>query len=230
MKKGKQVWFIALIVIGLLTSGCLFLAFNASMVDVVVSTGTVAGNVQITSDMVTTKKVDKASLPSQYVEAEYLEDVIGKYTNIGLVEGGVVTTYNVSTESTTKAAIIPEGKTLLSIVINSLPQGVEAGDEVNLLVGASLEDVGEVVMTFQKVKVTNVYIDVDGNVTGLEIEVTPEQAQKIQYAQINGQLAITLLPLGYEVQNLPIIDEDGFKNYSNSSVNNNTNNQTEQNQ
>lgn len=219
MKNGKKVWFVVLLVIGLVASTCLYFAFSANMVDVVVANQTLQGNVEIKTNMLTTKKVDKASLPENYLSAEYTKDMVGRYTNIGITKGSVFTTGNVSTKDSKKAAVIPAGKTLLSITIDSLPQGVVSGDNVNLLVGINIQDKGKVVMTFQNVKVTNTYVDVDGNVTGLEVEVTPEQAQKIQYAQINGELSVSLLPLGYENEDLPIVDEHEIKNYTADSKN-----------
>ena len=214
MKKGKKLWFVLLLVIGIVASASVYFAFSANMVDVVVANQTLRSNVAIDAGMLSTKKVDKNSLPDNYVSAEYMNDMVGRYTNIGITKGSVFTTGNVATGDSKKAAVIPEGKTLLSISIESLPQGVEAGDYVNLLIGINMEDKGKVVMTYQKVKVTSTYVDVDGNVTGLEIEVTPEQAQKIQYAQLNGDLSVSLLPLGYESQNLPIVDENEIKNYT----------------
>lgn len=214
MKKTKKVWFIVLLIIGIVASGCLYFAFSANMINVIVANQTLQGNVEIKSDMISTKKVDKASLPDNYVSAEFMKDMVGRYTNIGITKGSVFTTGNVSTKDSKKAAVIPVGKTLLSIKIDSLPQGVVAGDKVNLLVGINMQDKGKVVLTYQNVQVMNTYIDVDGNVTGLEVEVTPSQAQKIQYAQINGGLSVSLLPLGYQDENLPIVDESEIKNYA----------------
>lgn len=213
MKKSKKIWFVILLIIGLVTSCCIYFAFASNMQEVVVANQTISGNVLITDAMVSVKKVDKGSLPENAIDSDLLKDVIGKYTNIGITKGSVFTNANISTKDSKKAAVIPDGKTLLSITIDSLPQGVVSGDNVNLLVGMNLQDKGKVVMTFQSVRVTNTYVDVDGNVTGLEVEVTPEQAQKIQYAQINGELSVSLLPLGYKDQELPIVDEAEVKTY-----------------
>jgi len=220
MKKGKKLWFVVLLVIGIVASGCVYFAFNANMVEVVVANQTVQGNVEITNGMLSTKKIDKAALPENYLEAKYIKDMVGRYTNIGITKGSVFTTGNVATKDSKKAAVIPDGKTLLSITIDSLPQGVEAGDYVNLLVGINMQDKGKVVMTYQNVKVTSAYVDVDGNVTGLEVEVTPAQAQKIQYAQINGELSVSLLPLGYEDEELPLVDESEIRQYSSEKIKN----------
>lgn len=220
MKKGKKVWFALLLAVGLIASGAIYFAFSANMVEVVVANQTLQGNTEITAGMLTTKKVDKESLPDNYLTADLMKDMVGRYTNIGITQGSIFTKGNISTEDSKKAAVIPDGKTLLSITIDSLPQGVIAGDNVNLLVGINMADQGKVVMTFQNVKVTNTYVDVDGNVTGLEVEVTPSQAQKIQYAQINGELSVSLLPLGYEEEDLPIVDGEEIKNYTNKSNDN----------
>ena len=54
------------------------------------------------------------------------------------------------------------------------------------------------------------YTDDDGNVTGLEVVVTPKQAQKIVYAQLKGQISVSLLPINYKTTDLQPIDENGF--------------------
>lgn len=217
MKKGKKIWLILLLVIGLVGSGAIYLAFNASMVDVVVATKTVGSNNKITSDMITTKRVDKSALPDNYLSAEYLSQVKGRYTNIGFTSGSVLTTGNVATKDSKKSAVIPDGYTLLSISVQSLPQGVQPDDHVNILVGISVNGQGKVVVTYQNVLVTGTYSDSDGSVTGLEVQVTPEQAQKIQYAQSNGSLSVSLLPLGYSEQQLNVVDENSIKDFATSS-------------
>ena len=87
-----------------------------------------------------------------------------------------------------------------------------AGDHVNILIGTSSSGKGKVVLTYQKVNITNVLYDNDKMVKGIEIQVTPEQAQKIEYARLNGTLSIALLPNEYSSQNLSITDEDEFLN------------------
>lgn len=217
MKSSKKIWFAVLLGIGLVASGSTYFAFNANMEEVVVATQTIRGNKEIKANMLTTKKVDKASLPADYLTVDYMDDMVGRYTNIGITEGSVFTTGNVTTSDSKKAAVIPDGYTLLSVSVESLPQGLSSGDEVNILVGINMQDKGKVVMTYQKILVTDTYVDVDGNITGIEVQVTPEQAQKIQYAQINGELSISLLPLGYEEEDLPIVDESIIQNYKQSS-------------
>lgn len=167
--------------------------------------------------MITTKRVDKSALPDNYLSAEYLSQVKGRYTNIGFTSGSVLTTGNVATKDSKKSAVIPDGYTLLSINVQSLPQGVQPDDHVNILVGISVNGQGKVVVTYQNVLVTGTYSDSDGSVTGLEVQVTPEQAQKIQYAQSNGSLSVSLLPLGYSEQQLDVVDENSIKDFAISS-------------
>lgn len=217
-KKGKRLWLIILLALGLVGSGAIFLAFNANMVDVVVATQNITGNVEITQDMLTTKRVDKSSLPENYITSNNVEEMIGRYTNIGITKGSVFTTGNVATKDSKKSAVIPEGQTLLAITVDAIPQGVQSGDSVNLLIGINMQSEGKVVMTYQDVLVTSTYVDDNGAVTGLEVQVTPEQAQKIQYAQINGELSVSLLPLGYESEDLPIVNESEMKSYASSSA------------
>lgn len=47
-------------------------------------------------------------------------------------------------------------------------------------------------LTYQNVLVTGTTTNEKGEVSALEVQVTPEQAQKIQYAQLNGELAVSL--------------------------------------
>ena len=210
MKKKNQVIFIILLLIGVITSGCLFFAFNANKAEVVIATQTVRGNVPVTANMITTAKVDKAYLPANYIEAKYASDVVGRYSDVGFASGQILTTSNIATGEGKKATIIPMGYTLLAVDIENFPQGILPGDKVNIVIGTNLEKAGRAVLTFQNVLVTNTYTDVDGFLTGLEVQVTPDQAQKIVYAQINGELSIALLPLDYQSEALPILDEEGF--------------------
>ena len=220
MKKGKKMWLVILLILGLVGSGAIYLAFNANMVDVVVATKTVDGNHKISSDMITTKRVDKSALPDNYLSAKYFNEVKGRYTNIGFTSGSVLTTGNVATKDSKKSAVIPEGKTLLSITVQNLPQGVQPNDRVNLIVGMSMQNAGKGVFTYQNVLVTNTYTDADGSITGLEIQVTPEQAQKIQYAQINGTLNASVLPLGNEAEtDLGVVNESSMTDYKASESN-----------
>ena len=193
-KGGKG--YLWLILLGLLATIAAYFAFVGQMEDVVIATQTVHANTQITADMLSIKKVDKSSLPAKYLKASDAQAMVGLYTNVGITEGSIFTQGNVATKDTKKSAVIPEGQTLLAINISSLPKGVSPGDKVNLLVGMSSSE-GRVVLTYQNVQVTNTTLNEKGDVVGLEVQVTPEQAQKIQYAQLNGELSVSLLPLGY---------------------------------
>lgn len=208
MKKKNKIIFILLTLIGIITSISVFLTFNSSKANVIVATQTVRGNVPISSTMLTIEKVDKAYLPENYILAEYADELIGKYTDVGFAAGQILSTSNVATNK--KTSIIPKDYTLLSVDVDNFPEGLLAGDKINIVIGTSLADKGKVVLTFQNILITNVYTDIDGFPTGLEIQVKPEQAQKIVYAQLNGELSIALLPVDYSIQSLPILDEEGF--------------------
>jgi len=212
MKKKNKIIFIVLAILGLITTLSLYFAFNANKVEVVVATQTVRGNVPINANMLTTAKVDKGYLPANYIEAQYASDMLGRYSDVGFAAGQILTTSNVASGDGKKASIIPSGYTLLAVDIENFPQGILAGDKVNLVIGTNLEKQGRAVLTFQNILVTNVYTDIDGFITGLEVQVTPDQAQKVVYAQINGELSISLLPLDYKSEALPILNEEGFTN------------------
>lgn len=227
MKKRKnKVVLIILLVIGLLGSASLYFAFSKNMVEVVVATQTVRGNTPITSSMVTTAKVDKNYLPENYIEASYLKEVVGRYSDVGFSKGAVLSSDSIATGDGKKAATIPDGYTLLSVAIENLPQGVVAGDKVNLLIGTTLESEGKVVLTYQNIKVTNTSVDADGAVVGLEVQVTPAQAQKIAFAQLNGDLSVSLLPGNYEDEELPIVTESEFTTYSSTEGNSTSNSES----
>lgn len=227
-RKSKNKGFIWLILIGLIGSGAAYFAFVSNMADVVVATQTISANQQITSDMIKTKKVDKSALPSKYLTASSADSLVGLYTNVGITEGSIFTSANVATKDTKKSAVIPAGYTLLSVNITQLPQGVAPGDRVNLLIGLSTASEGRVVITYQNIQVTNTYKNDNGQVSGLEVQVTPEQAQQIQYAALNGELSVSLLPPGYTEESLPTMNEAQLKNYANGAVQTGTEDDTKQ--
>ncbi len=209
---GSNAGYLLLGLIGVCASAAAYFAFATQMEDVVVATANITANTQISSDMLAVKKVDKSALPPKYLKSSDANAMVGLYTNIGITEGSIFTEGNVATKDTKKSAVIPEGQTLLAISISSLPKGVSPGDRVNILVGISTDE-GRIVITYQNVQVTSTKVNEKGDVTGLEVQVTPDQAQKIQYAQLNGELAVSLLPLGYTEEQLNPVSESDAKNY-----------------
>lgn len=211
-------WVISMLALGLIGSGAAYFAFVANMTDVVVATQTIPANTEIKQSMLAVKKVDKSALPDNYVPASQAKNFVGLYTNVGITKGSIWSSANVATKDTKKSAVIPEGKTLLSIEVTNLPQGIASGDNVNLLIGissgTSKDSGGRIVVTYQNIKVTNTYLNDNGEVTGLEVQVTPEQAQKIQYAQLNGELSVSLLPPGYKNEDLSPVDSSSAEDYS----------------
>lgn len=203
-----------LIIIGVSASVALFLAFGMSTTSVVVATETIKGNTQITSSMVTTKNISRGALPNNYIAGKYLSSVIGSYTDVGITSGNVFTTGNIATKNNRKSAAIAEGYTRMKITASNIPNGVQTDDRVNILIEISLSDYGKAVMTYQNVLVTGVTQGSSGDISGLEIEVTPTQAQQILYAEGNGSLSVTLVPTGYEEENLDITDEDSISKFS----------------
>lgn len=186
-----------LLLFGVIGSVALYFVFNANKVEVLTATQTIRGNTELKANMITTEKMEKESLPKNYIEAKYADDVVGRYTDIGLTEGAVLTTDNVATGDGSRTSVIPKGYTVMTLSLDSLPSGIKAGDNVNILVGTTTTAQGKVVITYQKINVTNVVKDSDGNPTGIEVQVTPEQAQKIQYAELNGTISVSLLSGDY---------------------------------
>lgn len=212
--KNKNLYILfGSIVCATAASAALFFAFNVNKVDVLVGTTNVRQRTVVTPNMFTVEKYSKDYLPANYLPAEAASAVVGKYTNIGFASGQVLTTDSIDiNKSSNKASTIDEGKTLYTVSTSKMPQGVIAGDNVNVLINMDLDGTGPVVLTFQNVNVTNVYKDDEGTIKGVEISVTPSQAQKIQYAVSNGDVNLSLLPLNYQVQDLPILDEETFRN------------------
>ena len=203
-----------LIIIGLGASGALFLAFGMMTTSVVVATENIRGNTQITSSMVTTKNISKGALPNNYISGKYLGSVVGSYTDVGITSGNVFTTGNIATKKSRKAAAITEGYTRMKINPSNIPNGIQVDDRINLLIQASLSEYGKAVITYQNILVTDVRTGSSGEVSSLEIEVTPTQAQQIQYAAANGSLSVTLLPTGYEEENIDVTDESSISKFS----------------
>ena len=205
---------IILTVVGIIAAACIYVVFDFSTVSVVVATQTIEGNTEITADMVTTKSLGRGSLPDNYITASNLKAVVGSYTNIGITSGSVFTTGNVASAQSRKSAAITEGYTRMNITASNIPSGIVTDDNVNILIEINLSSSGKSVMTYQNILVTDVKKNSSGDITGLEIEVTPEQAQQIQYAESNGNISVTLVPSGYEEQDLDATDEDSIENFS----------------
>ena len=160
--------------------------------------------------MISIKKVDKSFVPEDYISEENAKDLIGKYVNVDMTKGTVITSVNVASNS--KASTIKEGYVAYSInELSTYPNDIEIGDKINVLCGTTLDGTGKVVVTFESIEVTNISYDSDNKVTAIEVEVTPEQAAKIAYAQLNGTLSLALLPNDYQNQNIPVVDENAIQ-------------------
>lgn len=212
-KSQKKILFGIVLTVAIVLSALLFFIFVGNTKNVLVATQDVKANSQIASTMFTTERVDASSLPDNYLTADDAEDLVGYYTYIGFTKGSVITKSNIATSAKKASGAISKKKTLLTITAENLPSGIQTGDFVNIVIGATTEQEGSsgtTVLTYQKVEVSNIYTDDDGNVTGLEIVVTPKQAQKIVYAQLKGQISVSLLPINYKTTDLQPIDENGF--------------------
>ena len=212
-KSQKKILFGIVLTVAIVLSALLFFIFVGNTKNVLVATQDVKANSQITSTMFTTERVDASSLPDNYLTADDAKDLVGYYTYIGFTKGSVITKSNIATSAKKASGAISKKKTLLTITAENLPSGIQTGDFVNIVIGATTEQEGSsgtTVLTYQKVEVSNIYTDDDGNVTGLEVVVTPKQAQKIVYAQLIGQISVSLLPINYKTTDLQPIDENGF--------------------
>lgn len=206
--KGKNKMFtIFLIIISAIVALGLYFVFVGNMTDVLVVKETVRGGTQITEQMLTVKKADKSSLPDNYLVAGSKEDVIGKYFDLGLTSGGVLTKDNISTSG--KASLIESGLTLYAMKdLENYPQGLVTGDHINVVVASSSSG-DKYVKTIENVQVAGVHVE-EGEIVGIEIYVTVEDAQVIAYAQANGDVSVGLLPLDYESKNVSILNGNGF--------------------
>ena len=179
---------------------------------------TVRGGTQITESMLSVKKVDKSSLPDNYLKASLRDEVVGKYFDLGLTSGGVLTKDNISVSG--KASLIQSGYILYSMKdLETYPNGLVTGDHLNIVV-ASSSDGNKYVKTIENVPVASVHME-ENVITGIEVYVTPEAAQLIAFAQANGDVSVGLLPLDYKNTNIEILDGGGFIS-SQSETNENT--------
>lgn len=210
VKSQKKILLAIIIGLAVVISASLFFVFVGNTKDVLVATKNVTANKEITADMFTTERVDAASLPDDYISASDAKDIVGYYTYIGFTKGSVLTKNNIATGEKKASSAISKNKTLLTINATNLPSGIQSGDHVNIIIGASVDEGGKVAITYQNIEVSNIYVDEDNEVNGLEVSVTPEQAQKIVYAQINGQLSVALLPIDYKEKTLEPTNESGF--------------------
>ena len=217
--KGKnKIFTIFSIVFAAIVSISLYFAFIGNMTDVLVVNQTVRGGTQITESMLSVKKVDKSSLPDNYLKASLRDEVVGKYFDLGLTSGGVLTKDNISVSG--KASLIQSGYILYSMKdLETYPNGLVTGDHLNIVV-ASSSDGNKYVKTIENVPVASVHME-ENVITGIEVYVTPEAAQLIAFAQANGDVSVGLLPLDYKNTNIEILDGGGFIS-SQSETNENT--------
>ena len=217
--KGKnKIFTIFSIVFDAIVSISLYFAFIGNMTDVLVVNQTVRGGTQITESMLSVKKVDKSSLPDNYLKASLKDEVVGKYFDLGLTSGGVLTKDNISVSG--KASLIQSGYILYSMKdLETYPNGLVTGDHLNIVV-ASSSDGNKYVKTIENVPVASVHME-ENVITGIEVYVTPEAAQLIAFAQANGDVSVGLLPLDYKNTNIEILDGGGFIS-SQSETNENT--------
>ena len=217
--KGKnKIFTIFSIVFAAIVSISLYFACIGNMTDVLVVNQTVRGGTQITESMLSVKKVDKSSLPDSYLKASLRDEVVGKYFDLGLTSGGVLTKDNISVSG--KASLIQSGYILYSMKdLETYPNGLVTGDHLNIVV-ASSSDGNKYVKTIENVPVASVHME-ENVITGIEVYVTPEAAQLIAFAQANGDVSVGLLPLDYKNTNIEILDGGGFIS-SQSETNENT--------
>ena len=207
----NKMFTLFMIIIAAIISVSLYFILIGNMTDVLVLNQTVRGGTQITESMISTKKADKSSLPDNYIVAGYKDEVIGKYLDLGLTKGGVLTKDNLSTSG--KASLIQSGQVLYSMKdLETYPDNLVAGDHLNIVVAVS-DGGNKFVKTIEKVLVASVHTK-DGAISGIEIYVTPQESQLIAYAQAYGQVSVSLLPLDYEALQLNILDSNGFYGYA----------------
>lgn len=208
-KNKTMVIFFA--ILALIASGAIYFLLVGNMTDVITVNQTVRGGTQIKENMISIEKLDKSALPDNYITANHKDEVIGKYLDLGITAGGVLTETNISASG--KASLIPTGYTLYSIKgMDVYPKGLITGDRLNIIVSTNLEDKGKSVLTFQNILITNINYDKDNVVETIEIQVTPEQAQMIAFGQSNGSISLSLLPLDYEAHSIDVLDENNFQN------------------
>ena len=207
-KNRTMVIFFALL--ALIASGAIYFLLIGNMTDVITVNQTVRGGTQITEEILSVEKLDRSALPDNYVTADNKDEIIGKYLDLGLTSGGVLTETNISTSG--KASLIPTGHTLYAIKdMDVYPKGLMTGDRLNIVVSTNLEEKGKSVLTFQNILITNITYDEEKVLETIEVQVTPEQAQMIAFGQANGEITLSLLPLDYETHNMPILDEGSFQ-------------------
>ena len=87
-------------ILALIASGAIYFLLTGNMTDVLTINQTVRGGTQITESMISIEKLDKSALPDNYITANYKDEVIGKYLDLGITSGGVLTETNISTSGT----------------------------------------------------------------------------------------------------------------------------------
>lgn len=232
MKVNKKV-FIITILLSLLTVGVLYNYINelknqpavtVEQTEVVTALNTIPAYVKITEDMLTVTSISKEAVHPEAILDK--SKVVGRVTRTEIIKGEQVLDSRLIEEGgdTTLSYQIPEGMraaTIPSSEISGVGGYIEPKDKIDILVSYSDDEAEtKVVFTqFQNIKVIKVgpsTIDAESNgiPTSITVLVTPEQAEVLAFATINGSFHFTLRnPMDKEKVSLDQYGTDNFDNW-----------------
>ena len=213
MKLNKNI-IILTIILGLITTG-LFIGFlgtvrNAALsqketIEVVVASQDIDANTRITSAMITVAKVPKTAVRDGHYAK--LTDVVGLITKSDILKGEQIIEDRLALrqEGTGLAYQIPDGMRAMSLPItetSGVAGYVNAGDLVDILVTYPSDKGMTTYTQIQKITVLakginpgtlgTGEIDNSGLTTSLTLLLTPDQAEILSYALLNGTINLTL--------------------------------------
>jgi len=208
MGKQRTIILIGTLALAVAISAVIGFVLFRGTKQVYVANDTIPVNTKVTSDMLTARRINSADLPDKALTKK--SEILNHYTSLGVTKGGVFTVNNMADKADSASDAVAEGMSQLAIKSDNLPSKLAKGDRVNVIISASTQNLGNIALTYQGIYVTDIYYDGDNAINGVEVLVSPEQAQKIVYAMQNGTISVALVNSSYKAHQMAYTDETAF--------------------
>lgn len=179
---------------------------NAKQTDrgaVVVAVAKIPQNTLITQDMVALKKLSEESINPLAVHD--LSQVVGRISNVAIEADEQVLSSKLNEQGTDKNGLaysIPKGRRAVTIAVDDITGvagNIQKSNRVDILAVVSIDKISTSFLLLQNIEVlkTNAVLSdkQSAGYTNLTLSVTPEEAEKLFYAQVNGKLTVALRPI-----------------------------------
>lgn len=208
MGKQRTIILIGTLALAVAISGVIGFVLFKDTKQVYVARDTIPVNTKVTSDMLTARRISSTDLPDKALTKK--SEILNHYTSLGVTKGGVFTVNNMADKADSASDAVAKGMSQLAIKSDNLPSKLAKGDRVNVIISASTQNLGNIALTYQGIYVTDIYYDGDNAINGVEVLVSPEQAQKIVYAMQNGTISVALVNSSYKAHQMAYTDETAF--------------------